>query len=124
MAAAVLVHLVVTMAHGAAHQGAQIPLSSAANRFVFIVILAGPLFGLALSWRAERLGGLIVALTMAGSLVFGLVNHFVLESPDHVSHVATQWRTLFGITAALLAITETLGMGFAVRLAYQRRLSS
>jgi hypothetical protein len=91
---------------------------------VFIVILAGPLFGLALSWRAERLGGLIVALTMAGSLVFGLVNHFVLESPDHVSHVATQWRTLFGITAALLAITETLGMGFAVRLAYQRRLSS
>jgi hypothetical protein len=43
---------------------------------------------------------------MAASLVFGVVNHFLLASPDHVSHVAQQWRTLFATTAVLLALTE------------------
>jgi hypothetical protein len=116
MAAAVLAHLVISLVHGAAHGGAQVPLSLAANAFVFVVILAGPVLGLALSWRVERTGSLIVALTMAGSLVFGVVNHFVLESPDHVSHVAAKWRMLFGSTAVLLALTEMLGLGFAIRL--------
>lgn len=117
MAAVVLVHLAISMAHGAAHNGAHISMSLAANLFVFLVILAGPLVGLAFSWRSERLGSLIVALTMAGSLVFGFVNHFVLESPDHVRHVEAQWRMFFGTTAALLAITEMLGLGFSIRLA-------
>jgi hypothetical protein len=94
-----------------------------ANLFVFVVILAGPVLGLALSWRAERLGSLIVALTMAGSLVFGVVNHFVLDSPDHVSQVEAQWRMIFGTTAMLLTITEMLGLGLAIRLIRVRRLS-
>src|SRR5262245_51200940 len=71
MAGAVLAHLITAVVHGAAHNGAQIPLSMMATLFVFIVILAGPVAGLALSWRAERLGSLIVAVTLAGSLVFG-----------------------------------------------------
>ena len=123
MAAAVLAHLVTSIVHGAAHGGAHIPMSLIANLFVFVVILAGPVAGLALSWRAERLGSQIVALTMAGALVFGFVNHFVLESPDHVSHVAAQWRLLFGTTAALLTITEMLGLGFAIRLLRLRSAS-
>ena len=49
MAAAVLVHLVISMVLGAAHNGAHIPMSPAANLFVFVVILAGPLVGLAVS---------------------------------------------------------------------------
>jgi hypothetical protein len=123
MATAVLAHLVTSVVHGAAHGGAQIPMSMVANLFVFVVILAGPVLGLALSWRAERLGSLIVALTMAGSLVFGFVNHFVLDSPDHVSQVEAQWRMIFGTTAMLLTITEMLGLGFAIRLIRVRRLS-
>ena len=47
------------------------------------------------------------------SLVFGVVNHFLLESPDHVAQVAAQWRVLFGTTAVLLAVTEALGSGLA-----------
>ena len=121
MAAAVLAHLVTSMVHGTAHQGAHIPLSQVATLFVFVVILAGPVVGLALSWRAERTGSLIVALTMAGALVFGLVNHFLLNSPDHVSRVEAQWRIIFGTTAALLTITEILGLGFAIRLIRVRR---
>jgi len=123
MATAVLAHLVTSVVHGAAHGGAQIPMSIVANLFVFVVILAGPVLGLALSWRAERLGSLIVALTMAGSLVFGVVNHFLLDSPDHVSQVEAQWRMIFGTTAMLLTITEMLGLGFAIRLIRVRRLS-
>jgi F0F1-type ATP synthase membrane subunit a len=121
MAGAVLAHLVISMIHGTAHGGARIPMSLAANLFVFVVILAGPVVGLAYSWRTERTGSLIVALTMAGSLVFGFVNHFVLDSPDHVSHVDARWRMIFATTAVLLTITEMLGLGFAIRLIRPRR---
>ena len=43
LTAAVLSHLVISFVHGAAHAGAHVPLSPAANLFVFIVILAGPI---------------------------------------------------------------------------------
>jgi len=123
LAAVVLAHLVVSFVHGSAHARADVPLSQAATLFVFIVILAGPVLGLALTWPAERLGSWIVAITMAGSLVFGVVNHFVLSSPDHVSHVNPQWRTLFATTAVLIAITEALGSVLALRMARERKLS-
>lgn len=116
MAAAVLVHLLVSMIHGAAHAGASVPLSPGANLFVIFVILAGPLIGLALSWWAEQYGSMVVALTMAASLVFGVVNHFFIDSPDHISHIATPWSRLFVTTAVLLTITELLGLGIALSL--------
>jgi len=122
--AAVLSHLVISIVHGQAHAGAHVPLPRAANLFVFVVIVAGPLVGLALTWRAERPGAWLVAITMAGSLVFGFVNHFVLSSPDHVAHVAPPWRQLFATTAVLLALTEALGSGLAVRLARERETVS
>ena len=46
---------------------------------------------------------------MAGALVFGLGNHFIIAGEDHVAHVAAEWRTLFGVTAVLLVITEAAG---------------
>jgi hypothetical protein len=124
LAALVLGHLVISIAHGAAHAGAQVPMSAAANAFVFVVILAGPLAGLALTFASMRLGSWVIAFTMAGSLVFGLVNHFLLVSPDHVAHVASEWRPLFGVTAALLAATEGLASALAIRVAHGvRRLA-
>ena len=125
LAAIVAAHLVVSIVHGAAHDGAHVPMSTAANLFVFIVILGGPLAGLALLFaRAERFGSWLIAVTMAASLVFGLVNHFVLPSPDHVVEVARQWQPLFAVTAVLLALTEALGAGLAVRVARGRRHAS
>jgi len=120
LAAAVFIHLIISIAHGAVHAGAHVPLSRAGSAFVFMVIFAGPLAGLALTWPAERTGSWVIALTMAGSLVFGLVNHFVFESPDHVAHVEAHWRALFATTAVLLALTEALGSGLAIRLAVRR----
>jgi hypothetical protein len=124
LAAAVLAHLLISLVHGAAHAEAAVPLSRAANLFVFVVILAGPLVGLALVWPTVRTGSWIVAMTMAGSLVFGVVNHFVLASPDHVTHVAGPARSLFAITAALLAASEGLGLGLALRLAREGNTAS
>jgi F0F1-type ATP synthase membrane subunit a len=114
LGAVVLAHLAINIVHGQAHEGAQVPLSFAGTLFVYIVILAGPLVGLMLSvWRPVD-GAWIVAATMAGALVFGLINHFIIAGPDHVDHVAAEWRTLFRTTAALLLVSEAVGVATAV----------
>jgi len=112
----VLLHLAVSVVHGTAHSGAHVPLSRAANLFVFAVIVAGPLVGLAVALAASRIGSWVIAITMAGALLFGCVNHFVLAGPDHVSQVAGQWRAMFATTAALLAALEGLATVLALRL--------
>src|SRR5262249_19509885 len=117
----VLAHLVISFVHGLAHARAQVPLSMAANLFVYIVILAGPLLGLLLARKSRRIGSAVIALAMAGSLVFGVVNHFVLSSPDHVAHVDPQWQALFATTAVLLTLTEALGSGLAIRVVRERK---
>ena len=120
LATIVLVHLAINVLHGRAHSGAQVPLSPAATLFVYIVILAGPLAGLAVSrWRPIA-GGWIVAASLGGALVFGLINHFIVAGPDHVDHVAAAWRTLFSVTAALLLATEAVGAAFGVWYAVRR----
>ena len=115
--AVVLGHLAINIVHGQAHEGAQVPLSVAAALFVYIVILAGPLAGLILwVWRPVA-GAWIVAASMAGALLFGLVNHFIIAGPDHVGHVAAPWRTLFGTTAVLLIVSEAVGVAIGIRCA-------
>ncbi len=123
MTAVVLAHLLVAIVHGIAHTQAQVPLSPTQNLFVLLVILAGPLIGLALTWPAPRFGSWIVAITMAGAFIFGLVNHFVFVSPDHVAHVDPHWRPLFATTAVLLAVLELLGAVLAIRFARERKSS-
>ena len=123
LTAAVLGHLVVSIVHGAAHSEAQVPLSRAANLFVFTVVLAGPLVGLALASFNERIGSWVIAVTMASALVFGCVNHFVLVGPDHVSQVAERWRPMFTTTAALLAAIEGLASALAFSIARRRTIA-
>jgi ABC-type xylose transport system permease subunit len=122
LTAIVLAHLVVSAIHGVAHDRAHVPLSLWANVFVYVVILAGPLVGLALTWWSARAGAWVVALAMAGSLAFGVVNHFLLSSPDHVAHVDPQWRPLFTFTAVLLALTEALGVVLAAKFLASERI--
>ncbi len=112
-----LLHLAVCIAHGMAHDSGHVPMSQAGNLFVFVVILAGPLVGLALLWRIQQVGSWIIAGTLAAAFVFGVVNHFVLDSPDHVRAIAEQVRPAFTATALLLALTEVAGATLALRLA-------
>jgi hypothetical protein len=119
----VLAHLGVSVVHGAAHQTARVFLSTGATVFVAIVIIAGPLVGLAMLRPRPAVGAGIVAATMAASLVFGVVNHFVVASPDHVSHVDPGVRPLFSTTAVLLVVTESLGLGLALPVLRERKTS-
>jgi len=120
LAGIVLVHLIVPFVHGAAHSGAGVFLPLAGALFVYIVILAGPLAGLVLlRWRPQAGAG-VIATTMAGSLVFGVANHFIIQGSDHVAHVAREGQSLFAATAALLAAIEAAGAALGLRLAFRR----
>jgi hypothetical protein len=118
LAAIVLAHLALSLVHGAAHAGAHVMLSPSAALFVYVVILAGPIAGLALQrLTASALGAWLIAASMAGALVFGVVNHFVVDSADHVQRVVGPWRGTFGLTAGLLAAIEAAGTFAGVRSA-------
>src|SRR5258707_10618201 len=92
LTAVVLTHLAINIAHGRAHDGGQVPLTAAGMLFVYVVILAVPLVGLGV-WRWQpRLGGWVVAASMSGALGFGLINHFIIDGPDPLPHVAAAWR--------------------------------
>jgi hypothetical protein len=107
----VVAHLAANLVHGAAHSGADVPITVLQNAFVWVVILIGPLVALWLIRTGRRYGGELLIATMGGALIFGLVNHFVLESPDHVSQVADgPWRLPFQASAALLLVLEAVGV--------------
>ena len=121
---AVLVHLLISVLHGRAHDGGHVGLTPAQSLFVYIVILAGPIVGLGLSFAARRVGGAVVAVTMGASLLFGVINHFIIVSPDHVSQVVPEFRTAFATTAVLLVVSEAAGMVAGLRSAVGREVWS
>jgi hypothetical protein len=111
----VVLHLLVSLVHGWAHGTASVAGNAASMAFVLIVIFAGPLVGLAWMWKNTVAGARIIGVTMAASLVFGLVNHFIIASPDRVDHVVAHAQTVFGVTAVLLVLSEAAGavLGFS-----------
>jgi len=121
--AIVLVNLLINIVHGVAHLELHIDLNAAEKLFVAVVILAGPLLATALLWTPwQRLGFGLLALTMAGSLAFGLYHHFMSMGPDHVgAQVAGVWGTTFVVTACLLFLAEAMGTYLGVRYLYRTR---
>src|SRR5262245_14015066 len=125
LAGVVMLHLIVAVVHGSAHTGAAVAQGPVAMAFIFLVILAGPLLGMAWMWPNPRAGATLIGITMAASLLFGVINHFILPGADRVDHVATAWRGMFESTAVLLVVTEAAGaaLGFAYRRPVVRRLT-
>lgn len=109
---AVLAHLVVSIVHGRSHEQLAVGLSNWQNLYVFIVILIAPLLAMVLIWtRLARTGLLLLVISMAGSLIFGVAYHYVVISPDHVSHLPPgDAQGLFRTTALLLVLTELFGI--------------
>lgn len=110
----IIIHALVSALHGAAHEQLDVPLSTFQNLYVLLVIVIAPVVAWLLLWRKQFLAGAVLLLcSMAGSLFFGVYNHFVASSPDHVSHVAAAasgiWVVVFQVTAALLAVVEAFG---------------
>src|SRR6185295_14125993 len=108
----VLAHLVVSIIHGRAHEGLAVGLSSWQNLYVMIVIVIAPLIAMMLIWtRLARPGLVLLVISMAGALIFGVVYHYVVISPDHVSHLPPgDAQGLFRTTALLLVLTELFGV--------------
>jgi hypothetical protein len=108
----VLLHALVSTAHGFAHYGLGITLSAFQSAYVLVVISLAPLLAAGLLWaRRARPGFVILVLSMAASLVFGFYWHYVAVSPDNVFHLHDgNLQTLFRSTALLLMVSEASGV--------------
>ena len=108
----VIFHLIVATVHGVAHQKLGVNLSFLQKLFVISVISTAPIIAMILlPTRAFRAGAALLVFSMTGSLLFGILYHFVIHSDDHVLHLPTSpWKLPFQITAVLLAVTELLGL--------------
>jgi len=110
---AVLVNLIVNMLHGRAHATLGVGLSSWQKVYVGVVILIAPLVAMVvLLWtRYDRLGLWLLVVSMAASLIFGVIYHYVVISPDHVSHLPPgDAQGMFRTTAMLIILTELFGV--------------
>jgi len=116
----------VNIIHGAAHRELGVELGPAAMLFVIGAILLCPLYAMVLLWASQkRLGLVILTLSMAASLVFGIYNHFAVRSPDHVGEQAPgPWGTAFVLTAYLLFLTEAIGTYMGLYLLYRMMRAS
>jgi hypothetical protein len=120
LAAVVILHTAVTIAHGSAHAAAGVGLSPMELAFVSAVIVIGPLAGLIwLRWN-PRSGAILIASTLMASLLFGLAKHFVMPGADRVDYVRDASRALFEGTAVLLAITESAGVVLGIACSRRR----
>jgi len=115
--ALVLIHLVVSTLHGLAHQAAMIDLTTFGYVYVTIVITLGPLVAAGfLVTRRQKTGGLLLALSMFGSFIFGVWYHFLSNTTDNVTQVHGPWHSTFLWTAIALAVIELTGMLVGFRM--------
>ena len=106
--------------HGVFHVGQEVWLLQAWQwAYVICVIFLFPIVAAVLLWSTYRLAGAWLLFgSMAGSLVFDLTYHFLLEGPDNVSTLEPgAWLVPFRLSAVLLVAMSGLGVlvgGWAV----------
>lgn len=112
----VAIHAIVVILHGLAHQKIPVPLSLPQSLFVYFVIVLAPIGAVGLLWLLfERAGCWLFLVSMTGALLFGIYNHFIEMSPDHIFQIPYEgWGVLFQVTAILLLIIEGIGCGVGV----------
>jgi cytochrome bd-type quinol oxidase subunit 2 len=120
LVALVFIHLAVVVVHGRSHVAEHVDTTRLQNMFIAAVIVAGPIAGLLLACRRRGAGGWLVAVTMTGALVFGIVNHFMLPGVDRIDQVKGPSALLFAGSAALLAASEAAGAAAGVWYATRR----
>ena len=101
-------------------------LTEGQSSFVTIVVLISPLVAMILLWtRFQKAGMYLLAISMAGSFVFGVYYHFIAAGADNAFTLSTQlWTAEFRITAVLLVVIEAAGCAWsiwALRLKTPRR---
>ncbi len=107
LSAIVLVHALVSGYHGWSHSYAAVP-----NTIVAVVFVS-PLLAVVLLIRGRlHSGTAILSLSMLGALIFGVLFHFTLDTPDLCSNVQGIGSQTFCVSAVLLAAVECIGFAW------------
>jgi hypothetical protein len=119
----VAVHVCASSLHGWSHLYAGVPTTFVQNIFILTVIIAIPPVAAALIARRRlRLGYALLLSSMAGSFLFGITFHFVVDTPDSVLNVCGAGARMFLVSAVVLALVELVGTGWGAYC--WRRLSN
>ena len=106
----VAAHVVASGLHGWSHLHAGVPTTFVQNVFIAAVIIAIPPVAAALiALRRWHLGYALLLSSMAGSFIFGIAFHFVVDTPDSVVNVCGAGARMFLVSAVLLALVELVG---------------
>ena len=122
--AVVAVSAAVNAAHTASHAGQHVmSLPAWQLTYIAVVIYAAPVVAAVLLWtRFRRSGAWLLTASMAGSLAFGLLYHFLLPGPDNVfTQHPGSWRVAFMVTAVLLSLLQAAGVVAGLRIARETR---
>ena len=111
---AVVAHAAIGALHSAAHAILGVKVSPPQLVFIVVAIIVAPLVAGLMLWRGKvKEGAFLLTCSMLGALMFGIYYHFIADTTDHVSHVATLapagWAVVFQATALLLALIEAFG---------------
>ena len=110
-------HLLVTLLHAAAHIGAPVPSTTGQYVFVFTIIYIAPLAAVWLLLRGRREGAALLATSMGAAFLFGLINHFIVISPDHISQTPPGiWQAAFAWSAAITAALQLASVAVGAAL--------
>jgi hypothetical protein len=114
----VLAHIVMNVIHGTAHQQLGVSISDFQSAYVFLVTLVAPIVAVIMLLFLNKtnilLGGAwLLFVSMLASLLFGIVYHIVIPSPDNIFTVMQNpslYSVVFTSTAILLLIVEGVGI--------------
>ncbi len=108
---AACLHLLAVGFHAAAHHLAVVPNTPGQIVYIVLVVILAPIVALAMvRRRAVSAAALLLGLALLGSLIFGVVFHYVLHSPDLVATVTGRGAGLFATTSGILALTDGVGV--------------
>ena len=110
--AMVVLATAVNLLHGVSHLGQEVlSLQPWQWAYVTCVIFLAPVVAAVLLWSPYRLAGAWLLLgSMAGSFVFDLAYHFLIEGPDNVFTLEPgAWLIPFRLSAVLLVAMSGLG---------------
>lgn len=108
---ALSLHLVVAVVHSVPHFGVPIVQSNLLTAIIATAVYVLPVVGFAFVWRGRARTGIgVFTVGMAFSFAIGVVLHFLVPNPDHVSSVSAEpWHLPFLVTSIGIALTDAAG---------------
>lgn len=114
VAGAVGLNILAGLTHGTVHVEVPVHLTGWQRVLIATSVFIGPVAGVWLvSTGKQRMGGAVVAVSMAVAFGFELLAHFVVRNPDYVGSVV-RLTSLFTVTAQLTVATDLLALAVGV----------